>query len=279
MLTHCLFALYLFLAHPHADLRRICAPTHVPYANACILYVPCYVLISLQALCSAQVLGVLSGCVGVPRRSAFPVPCGSEGFSNQIRKPPVHPAKTSFEHARTMFEQARTTGASLWNQVRAGSDQIRAGSCQVRACIAPGSSMLGPWFEQARTTVRAGSNPVRACWHQVRACSNLGSGMLESWFEHPRTWFKLARIYARTSNLRWRLVGENNREIDVGFGSCRACRACGRAGEAKLRGSASAVMIPSKVGVGGRICGVCVACGSAAARPVPDRCPVPGRVP
>ena len=28
-----------------------------------------------------------------------------------------------------------------------------------------------------------------------------------------------------------------------------------RAGEAKLRGSASAVMIPSKVGVGGRICG------------------------
>ena len=56
----------------------------------------------------------------------------------------------------------------------------------------------------------------------------------------------------------WRLRGESfsdpNREIDFGFGSCRACRACGRAGEAKLRGSVRAAMIPPKVRAAGRIC-------------------------
>ena len=52
-----------------------------------------------------------------------------------------------------------------------------------------------------------------------------------------------------------------------------SCVPCVRAGEAKLRGSASAVMIPPKLGVGGRKCilargawrGRC----SAGARPVP----------
>ena len=80
----------------------------------------------------------------------------------------------------------------------------------------------------------------------------------------------------KTVVLHRRLGGGHNREIDFGFGSCRACRACGRAGEAKLPGSASAVMFPPKVGVGGRKCGLAwrVACGgAAAARPVPDRCP------
>ena len=48
-----------------------------------------------------------------------------------------------------------------------------------------------------------------------------------------------------------------------------SCVPCVRAGEAKLRGSASAVMIPPKVGVGGRIC----VASRGVARPVPGRFP------
>ena len=56
----------------------------------------------------------------------------------------------------------------------------------------------------------------------------------------------------------------------------RAVRAGGR-GEAKLRGSVRAAMIPPKVRAAGRICGVWRVAWrrrcSAGARPVPGRCP------
>ena len=73
----------------------------------------------------------------------------------------------------------------------------------------------------------------------------------------------------------WELV-RPYREIDFGFGSCRACRACracGR-GEAKLRGSASAAMFLPKSGLTEAKCPV--PCVSLPARPLCGRCPVPG---